>query len=241
MQEIARHNIQGCTSYTKRDLDKMDCQQVTLRPGDVLYMPKGIVHYATTRANVSSTHLTVGIFRKGHTWRDVFDRQCHVTASDNSCQRLNKLLLEVSSTRAGLVWNDLAASPFEEETHAGICKQLNVLVSGDHPAALSKLLSKPVTKSNTYEQSARELLALLPDVTQCQRSKLVDLLHHAETHEVLTRARRSHSWTPPCRQSPLKCNSASGCDCDHGKRESMHCTFSVLTYCTCNYLQPSRL
>ena len=197
----------------------MDCQQVTLHPGDVMYMPKGIVHYATTRANVSSTHLTIGIIRTGHTWRDVFHRQCHVTVSDNSCRQLNKLLLEVSLTPVGLVWNDLAARPFQEEAYEGICKYLNMLVSGDHPASLSKLLRKPLTKSNTYEQSARELLALLPDVTQCQSSNLPDLLHHAETHEELTRARRSSSWTPPCRGSPLRCNSASGCDCDDGKRE----------------------
>jgi len=217
LQEIARHNIQGCTSYQKRDLAKMDCQQVTLHPGDVLYMPKGIIHYATTRANITSTHLTIGLFRKGHTWRDVFHRQCRLTASDASCRQLNKLLLEVSSTPAGLVWNDLAAAPFDDEPLTGICQQLNALVSGSHPSALSKLLSKPLTKSNTYEQSARELLALLPDVTQCQATNLIDLLHHAETHEELTRVRRSSGWTPPCRESPVTCYAASSCDCDSGK------------------------
>jgi hypothetical protein len=74
-----------------------------------------------------------------------------------------------------------------------------------------------LAKSDTYEQSARELLALLPDVTQCQSSNLIDLLHHAETHEELTRARRSSGWTPPCRDSsPLRCYEASSCDCDSG-------------------------
>ena len=214
MQEIARHRIQGCTSYQTRDLGKMNCHHVTLHPGDVLYMPKGIVHYATTRPNVSSTHLTIGLIRKGHTWQDVFQQQCLLTVGDASCRQLGKVLLEASSTPAGIVWNNLAAAPFDSQhpIAGAVCRQLNVLVSSDHPAALRTLLTAtPMVRRNTYEKPSRELLALLPDITECQRS---DLLHDAE----LARSRRSTSFTPQCRlSSPVSCKNVVGCDCDWGR------------------------
>ena len=227
MQEIARHNIQGCTSYKKHDLAEMACQHVTLQRGDVLYMPKGIVHYATTRDNVTSTHLTVGLFRKGHTWRDIFSRQCRATNSDVVCQQLDRQLLAFSSTPAGLIWNDLAApNSLEGSPLEIVCQQLNALVHGDHPAALSKLLIRSPAEVIAYEKSSRELLALLPDVTACHDLTLVDLLHHAETHQELSRARRGNSWTPPCRRSPTMC-SASDCDCDSSKSNCNVATFQV--------------
>ena len=42
---------------------------VTLRPGDLLYLPRGWVHQATSTANGFSTHLTISAYQR-HTWAD---------------------------------------------------------------------------------------------------------------------------------------------------------------------------
>eukprot|EP00045_Choanoeca_perplexa_P006861 m.59743 g.59743 ORF g.59743 m.59743 type:complete len:2336 (-) comp13823_c0_seq5:1666-8673(-) len=209
LQEILRNNIQGCTSYTQRDLEKMDCQHITLQPGHVLYMPKGIVHYATTRANATSTHLTVGLQRKGHTWRELFHRHCRLSNSDAICHQLDKLIAEAAITPEGLVWNDLATSPFTASLEEGICEQLVELTTGQHPTALIKLLAQPLQKANTYEMSAGELRSHLPDLSRCQQTH-GDLLL-ALPAKTLARARR-YAYTASC-VTDKACHSALSCDC----------------------------
>jgi hypothetical protein len=223
MQEIARHNIQGCTSYTKRDLSKMDCQQSTLHAGDVLYMPKGIVHYASTRDNTTSTHLTLGLDREGHTWRHVFRRQCQLAEADASCQQLEKLILNASLTATGLVWNDMATAPFSKEPSETICQQLTALITGNHPAALRQLLkAQPIRKANTYETTARELLRDLPRLAICKPAEVYDLMYHHKTSQNLNRNRRASNYNAPCLTGTRTCSSASSCDCDSGKLERNH-------------------
>ncbi len=41
-----------------------------MKQGDVLYMPKGVVHYALT--STESFHLTIGFHRQNMQWFDVF-------------------------------------------------------------------------------------------------------------------------------------------------------------------------
>lgn len=44
------------------DFDSEVWQNITLRPGDVLYMPKGIMHAATTAEGFNTTsHVTIGL------------------------------------------------------------------------------------------------------------------------------------------------------------------------------------
>ena len=47
----------------------MACTRLTLAAGDVLYMPKGLVHYATATAQGISTHLTIGLERDRVLWK----------------------------------------------------------------------------------------------------------------------------------------------------------------------------
>ena len=216
MQEIVRHNIQGCTSYVKRDLAKMDCQQVTLHPSDVLYMPKGIIHYATTRANITSTHLTIGLYRQGHTWGSLFQRHCQLAEFDHTCQQFRKLILKVSSTPTGLIWNDLATAPFAQNSFEGICHQLSALINGHHPASLRQLLGQPLHKVNTYESTARELMQLLPRLAMCKLTEVPELLYHRQAHQDLNRNRRSSNYQHECFRRRT-CSSAGSCDCDSGK------------------------
>ncbi|EGD78113.1 hypothetical protein PTSG_08991 [Salpingoeca rosetta] len=46
LQEIRRQRQQGCTAYQDADLRGMRCNEFTLRAGDTMYMPKGIIHFA---------------------------------------------------------------------------------------------------------------------------------------------------------------------------------------------------
>lgn len=63
----------------------MVCDDFTMSAGDVLYMPKGVVHYAITNQE-ESFHLTIGLHRRNMQWIDVFHhmllRICH--GSDRS-------------------------------------------------------------------------------------------------------------------------------------------------------------
>jgi len=150
----------------------MVCQNATLAAGDVLYMPKGMVHYATTRANVSSTHLTIGLLRKGRTWRELFQRQCRLAESGRICQQFDGLLADFSTTAAGLVWNDLAAAPFADNPMQGLCDGLADLMF-HHSAALARLLKVPGgLKANSYELSRHELLQHLQTVAACNPTAL---------------------------------------------------------------------
>ena len=71
LQELARDSIQGCTQYTVDDTHSLRCEDFTMAPGDVLYMPKGVVHYAVTSPDAESFHLTVGLHRDNLQWLDV--------------------------------------------------------------------------------------------------------------------------------------------------------------------------
>ena len=100
LQELAKENIVGCTSYTVNDTHSLVCEDFTMAPGDFLYMPKGVVrhaftddvsedhhclrcrqpkiflpptqvHYALTDDASHSYHLTIGLHRDNRQWRDV--------------------------------------------------------------------------------------------------------------------------------------------------------------------------
>ena len=94
LQELVRDNIRGCTSYTVDDQKTLECEEFTMAPGDVIYMPKGVVHHALTHNASSSSsggdgagqegggdggdggdgfvfHLTIGLHRTKMQWLDV--------------------------------------------------------------------------------------------------------------------------------------------------------------------------
>jgi hypothetical protein len=72
LQELVRDNIGGCTSYTVEDAASLACEDFTMAPGDVIYMPKGVVHHARTHPSEEPTfHLTIGLHRKNMQWLDV--------------------------------------------------------------------------------------------------------------------------------------------------------------------------
>jgi len=116
----------------------------------------------------------------------------------------------------------MAATPFAAKPLEGICPKLGVLVNGDQPASLSKLLSVPLKKTNIYEKSARELRASLPVLNQCKGSSAI--VSTSQTGKELIRSRRRGSpWSSiPCRSNTPTCHNAHGCDCDEGLDLALH-------------------
>jgi len=70
LQEMRLKRQEGCTSYSDADLARMTCRTLTLAAGDTLYLPKGVIHHARTRAG-GSAHLTLSLERDGANWVDV--------------------------------------------------------------------------------------------------------------------------------------------------------------------------
>ena len=81
LQELSRDSIKGCTPYTVDDTHSLQCEEFTMAPGDVLYMPKGVVHYAVTHNATEAFHLTIGLHRDNMQWLDVF---YHLLAFDEA-------------------------------------------------------------------------------------------------------------------------------------------------------------
>lgn len=71
LQELRKRNIQGGTVYAEAEAAGLGCTSFHMSPGDVLYMPKGVIHYALTNASAVSYHLTLGLDRRGQQWLDI--------------------------------------------------------------------------------------------------------------------------------------------------------------------------
>jgi hypothetical protein len=168
LRELERDNIQGCTSYVPKDLEAMECENVTLRAGDTLYMPKGTVHMARTQAQTASTHLTIGLFRKGHTWLDLFARQCHLTTDSQNCEQLTRAVVTVSHTPEGLAWLDLAAPPLTlataEDRLQALLERFRVRVAGETPEALPSLYKRLQGTADTTGAVSRKAKSHIPSL-----------------------------------------------------------------------------
>ena len=67
--EIQNQQQRGCTPYTDADTSSMQCSTFTLRAGDTMYLPKGVVHSARA-LDGGSTHATLSLQRTGLLWAD---------------------------------------------------------------------------------------------------------------------------------------------------------------------------
>ena len=71
LKELDLGRVEGCNRYSVDDTVNLDCTDFTMSPGDVLYMPKGVVHYAITDKSSGSFRITVGLHRQNMQWFDV--------------------------------------------------------------------------------------------------------------------------------------------------------------------------
>ncbi|EDQ86327.1 uncharacterized protein MONBRDRAFT_11172 [Monosiga brevicollis MX1] len=213
LQEIVRHSIQGCTQYEAWQLAKMECQAITLKAGDVLYLPKGIIHYATTTESMGSTHITLSLERLTHSWLALFGRACGLGLDRATCQQYEDVLLTASLTPNGLAWLNLAAMPaVESDPTTAVCERLNYLMLGDEPTSLVNLLADDHTrKLNMYARSNKDLRALLTTILDCSAPDQV-IFAMRQTHRDSIK-RRETDHRPPCYYSS-SCNDYSSCDCN---------------------------
>ena len=70
------------------DLDDMRCQELVLHPGDVLYLPSGIVHFAETDDTSGSVHATYRLLQGDNSWLNRLVNACLQVSSRNSCSLL---------------------------------------------------------------------------------------------------------------------------------------------------------
>jgi hypothetical protein len=142
LQEIEMDKFEGCTNYLLADLEAMACETLSMEAGDVLYLPKGIVHYATTDADTTgSAHVTYGLKRAGHRWIDLALAVCKYELEED-CSLLKSSLAAVSTMgmTGGLAWLQLAtaagAAVDTNEVHAA-CEVIDDLVLATHEEILS--------------------------------------------------------------------------------------------------------
>ena len=91
VQEVHKDNktppdmvVDTPTYYAKADLIKphFNCKKLTMKKGDTLYMPKGLVHYAhvPVESAAASIHMTVSLDRACGTWLDYVASTLNVPA-----------------------------------------------------------------------------------------------------------------------------------------------------------------
>lgn len=56
-----------CQRFNAQYLGRMVCVNLTLAPGDVLYLPKGLVHVAQADS-APSMHISIGLRESKNTW-----------------------------------------------------------------------------------------------------------------------------------------------------------------------------
>lgn len=59
--------------------------EVTLEPGDLLYLPRGFIHQASTVPNQHSLHVTISVYQKT-AWIDLLEK---VSTKDNRIKNYN--------------------------------------------------------------------------------------------------------------------------------------------------------
>lgn len=104
--ELQKSNPRGCTQVEDAVQDPdLECKQLVMRPNDVLYLPKGVVHTATA-GDALSVHITISLKRTGLRWGDLFSAACTHHAGNSvvhlGCASLNKL---ATSAPAGVAWH----------------------------------------------------------------------------------------------------------------------------------------
>ena len=137
--ELAKQNPNGCSAHKNAAADAgLECKAVKMTGGDVLYMPKGLVHEAKSVADGGiSAHLTIGLVQKGMTWTDLFEANARRLSAANIAHtstavtaRLAKAAEAVaSSVPAGVAWH--RALPVVAATHATLSLHTYYSALGD--------------------------------------------------------------------------------------------------------------
>ena len=153
--------VASCDNFDKDVLLRTtDCQTFTLSPGNVLYLPKAVIHFATTDPGQVSAHLTVSINREGRTWQDLLTTASLMTGHP-AAGLIQEVLLDAANTYLGMPWYAIPS-----HNHEVACQQLNKLVLGLQPWSLRSLLRHTKRASKWMSPSATR--SLLQQLGHCK-------------------------------------------------------------------------
>ncbi|EDQ90207.1 uncharacterized protein MONBRDRAFT_24455, partial [Monosiga brevicollis MX1] len=91
--ELAKSAFEGCTSYTDEQLAGMECRTLDLQENELLYIPRGVVHFARANTTGLSAHATYQVIPPSATWIDLVVDECSRTATTRACNELKEQLL----------------------------------------------------------------------------------------------------------------------------------------------------
>ncbi|EDQ88297.1 uncharacterized protein MONBRDRAFT_32951 [Monosiga brevicollis MX1] len=150
--EIQRKSVDGCTNFDIAETDKMRCEHFTLSPGDVLYLPKSTIHFATTSPNTTTAHITLSLERQGQSWIDL------------ACTVIESTLASLETSPSGLRWLELATFPTDEP-----CQMAQKRLLGFEKDSLRTLVAQDPQLSFTYVTS-KDILTTLQRLASCTAS-----------------------------------------------------------------------
>ena len=145
-----------------------DCQTFTLFPGDVLYLPKAVIHFATTDPDQVSAHLTVSIDRAERTWQELITTAALV-ADSAAASLVQSVLSDAATTYLGMPWYMLPS-----HDHEKACEELTTLVVGAQPWSLQSLLQTDTGPASTWI-SASTVRHLIQKLNNCDSEVGKDL------------------------------------------------------------------
>jgi hypothetical protein len=149
------------TPWESQPLPPEEPRTQMMRPGDVLYVPRGILHDAASQGTQSSLHLTIGLL--GQSWGDALH------AALNVMERDDPTLRQLFPT-----WR-LAEGGISDDLMREAAKRLAALST----VSVMELMSqKLLTKLATEQMSMVSRGLIAPTVSSTDRLYLSDTVHH---------------------------------------------------------------
>lgn len=192
--------------------NRFECSQFLLTAGNVLYIPRDVLHFAQTEAH-ESVHASIGILREDQTFRAVASRACHDLHLESECRRLihgTATRMPATSTQNQddltrfLAWDDLAIDVANKNSTYIRTRLLDLVQSIDlspsHQAVAPKMY---------------QLLAAKKEVLQKLKTTLVPSDIPIQSNKRFRRrnfAKGLEDEFDPCSSSPSCYRYLSSCD-----------------------------
>jgi hypothetical protein len=152
------------TPWEDRPTPNEEPRSQMLRPGDVLYVPRGILHDAASQGAQNSLHLTVGLL--GESWGDALRAALDVMEREEATLRQPFPTWRLAE---GRISDDLMREAAERLSALGAAKVMELMSQ--------QLLTRLATEQ--MPMVSRGLIA--PSVSPTDRLALSDTVHHFVT------------------------------------------------------------
>jgi ribosomal protein L16 Arg81 hydroxylase len=149
------------TPWENHPLPPEEPRTQMMRPGDVLYLPRGFLHDAVSQGSQSSLHLTIGLL--GQSWGDALHAALNVMEREDPELR-----------RSFPTWR-LAEGGISDELVGEAAKRLSALSTVNVMELMSQKL---LTKLATEQMSMINRGLTAPAVSPADRLYLSDTVHH---------------------------------------------------------------